>query len=73
MNNFQEKDNFDQLARFAKESLGEELEEKSSTSCCGIVYCRTVADTKLVAQQLITRGVTCKAFYAGLQVGTIIK
>jgi ATP-dependent DNA helicase Q5 len=50
-------------------SLGEELGNRTSSSGCGIVYCRTKIDTEKLTTELSKRGVLCRAYHAGLKVG----
>lgn len=62
------KANYDEVARFARECLGEEMTDRTRQSGCGIVYCHTRADTHTLAEELSSRGVLCKAYHAKLNV-----
>ena len=43
-------------------------EEEQIYNGCGIVYCRTRNDTMLLSRELRRRGISCKAYHAGLSV-----
>ena len=45
-----------------------EEEGEQNYNGSGIVYCRTRNDTMLLSRELRTRGISCKAYHAGLSV-----
>ena len=64
---FQQENVIDDLAEFLTKGMDSKEEEQSHNGC-GIVYCRTRNDTVLLSRELRTRGISCKAYHAGLSV-----